>query len=183
MALTGLAVAALAMLVERPMHPYEMFQTMVARGEDSIVKVRPGSLYHAVDRLADAGLVRATGTERAGNRPERTTYEVTDEGRAAFADWVREGLRVPAEEFPRFPHAIGEAHILPREEVAALLSVRIAKLEADRQFLRSVIGQTAAAGKEERLLLDLPYREAVLTAEIAWLTELVSRLRTGDIAW
>ena len=59
--LTPLAVAALALLAERPSHPYEMYQTLVQRSEDRLVKVRPGSLYHTVDRLEAHGFVRATG--------------------------------------------------------------------------------------------------------------------------
>ena len=69
--LTPLGVAALSLLVEEPMHPYEMYQLLVARHEDRLVKVRPGTLYHAVGRLEEQGLVEATGTEREGNRPER----------------------------------------------------------------------------------------------------------------
>ncbi|BAS16724.1 transcriptional regulator protein [Arthrobacter sp. Hiyo8] len=46
-ALTPLGVAALALLVEAPMHPYEMYQLLMARHEDRLVKVRPGTLYHA----------------------------------------------------------------------------------------------------------------------------------------
>ena len=40
--LTPLAVAALALLAEGPTHPYEMYQTLVQRSEDRLVKVRPG---------------------------------------------------------------------------------------------------------------------------------------------
>ena len=63
-ALTPLGVAALSLLVEEPMHPYEMYQLLIARHEDRLVKVRPGTLYHAVGRLEDQGLVTATGTDR-----------------------------------------------------------------------------------------------------------------------
>lgn len=51
--MTGpLAVSALGLLLERPMHPYETVQLLLARWEDRLVKVPPDSLYHVVDRLA-----------------------------------------------------------------------------------------------------------------------------------
>jgi DNA-binding PadR family transcriptional regulator len=75
--LTPLGVSVLALLRERPMHGYEMFQTLTTRRDHRIVKVRPGSLYHVVARLAEHGLIRPSGTGRAGNRPERTTFEIT----------------------------------------------------------------------------------------------------------
>src|SRR6478752_4124160 len=83
-ALTPLGLAALSLLVEEPMHPYEMFQLLIARHEDRLVKVRPGTLYHAVGRLEEQGLVAATGTDREGNRPERTTYKISAAGREAL---------------------------------------------------------------------------------------------------
>ena len=75
---TPLGISVLALLVERPMHPYEMYRLLLERHEDRRVKIRPGSLYHTVDRMAESGLVEATGTERDGGRPERTTYRITD---------------------------------------------------------------------------------------------------------
>src|SRR3954447_10538864 len=96
--LTSLGLAALALLAERPMHPYEMYQTLVHRREDRNVKVRPGSLYHAVDRLAREGLVDAVGVDREGKRPERTSYAITAGGRRALDDRVATMLATPAEE-------------------------------------------------------------------------------------
>ena len=40
--LNPLAVSALALLAERPMHPYEMYQLMLQRREDRVVKVSAG---------------------------------------------------------------------------------------------------------------------------------------------
>ena len=36
-----LAFAVLGSLSERPMHPYEMYQTLLQRREDYLVKIRP----------------------------------------------------------------------------------------------------------------------------------------------
>src|SRR4051794_20993432 len=69
-----LGLMILALLSERPMHPYEMQRLMVARGDDRVVRVQRGSLYPAVERLEQAGLVEADTVERSGKRPERTVY-------------------------------------------------------------------------------------------------------------
>ncbi|WP_143320526.1 PadR family transcriptional regulator, partial [Cellulomonas iranensis] len=65
---TAVTVVVLALLAEQPRHPYDVFQTLVERGDDRLVRVNPGAVYHAVDRLERDGLVEAVGTERAGNR-------------------------------------------------------------------------------------------------------------------
>jgi DNA-binding PadR family transcriptional regulator len=178
-----LAVAAIGLLLERPMHPYEMHQLLLARSEDRLVKVRPGSLYHAIDRLNEEGLVRALGTQREGNRPERTTYEVTPAGVAAMHDWVRSCLREPVNEYPRFPLALGEAHNLPGAEVAVLLEERLAALRADDRLLADSKARVASQEVDERYWVDVPYLRALLAAEIDWLERLVTRLRSGTIVW
>ena len=43
--------------------------------------VKPGSLYGALRRMADEGVIEALRTERVGNLPERTVYAITDDGR------------------------------------------------------------------------------------------------------
>jgi len=178
-----LAVSALGLLLERPMHPYEMVQLLLARSEDRLVKVRPGSLYHVVDRLHADGLVRPVGTERAGNRPERTTYAITPEGVEAMGDWVRQALAAPAAEFPRFPLALSQAHNIPREDVIHRLRRRIVALHG--QDAEVAAGEEVVRGKDlpEPYWLDLPYTRALLAAEIDHLTALVRRIESGDLSW
>lgn len=181
-ALSPLAIAALALLIERDMHPYEMFTTMVERHEELVVKLRAGSLYHAVKRLADDALVVAVGTERDGNRPERTTYAITERGRERLRSTVAGMLAGPTEEYPQFPLAIAEAHNLDRGLVLDLLRSRLAQLEAQlvamRDGLARALGRTA-----EMYLLDLDYLIAMRTAEADWLRRTVGRLDDGTLTW
>ena len=142
--LNPLAFSALGMLIDAPMHPYEMYQLMLARREDRVVKVSAGSLYRAVERLARDGLIVESGTERMGNRPERTVYTVTDAGRDAFDESLEEMLSRSVNEFPEFPLAIGEAHNLPAERVVELLGTR---LDAIRDVL-TADGRTLAQVEE-----------------------------------
>src|SRR6187551_4114033 len=76
-----LMLMVLVLLAEAPMHPYEMQRLMQWRGKDDVVRVQRGSLYPAVERLMRAGLIEPLETERAGRRPERTVYQLTEEGR------------------------------------------------------------------------------------------------------
>lgn len=178
-----LAVAALGLLQERPMHPYEMYQLLIARSEDRLLKVRPGSLYHAVDRMHADGLVRPVGTERAGNRPERTTYAITDEGVEALSEWVRDALATPAPEYPRFPLALGEAHNLGRQEVVPRLRRRLVALAGQEAQLAAGERTVRAKALPEHYWLDLPYARALLAAEIDHLTRLADRIESGDLPW
>jgi DNA-binding PadR family transcriptional regulator len=181
--LTPLGIAALALLVERPMHPYEMYQLLIQRSEDRVVKVRPGSLYHSVDRLARAGLIRATGTEREGNRPERTTYEITEAGQLGLGERISEMLGTPTNEYPEFPLAIGEAHNLPRATVIQLLRSRLNLLGADLTFTEEGLHDLKERGIERRFWLDVEYTKALIEVEIEWLLQLIDDLETGALRW
>ncbi|MEY9954066.1 PadR family transcriptional regulator [Leifsonia sp. EB34] len=181
--LTPLAVAALALLAEGPTHPYEMYQTLVLRSEDRLVKVRPGSLYHTVDRLARQGLVRATGTEREGNRPERTTYEITEEGTRALGERVADIIATPVNEFPEFPLGLGEAHNLPLETVIDLLRNRVGLMRADIALLDDGIHRVRAKGLPEKYWLDVRYLRTTAEAEATALETLIDDLASGAISW
>ena len=78
--LTPLGVMVLALLREGDMHPYEMIRLMRIRRDDRLVAITNGTVYHTVARLERAGLLAEVGVDRDGNRPERTTYAVTDAG-------------------------------------------------------------------------------------------------------
>lgn len=181
--LTALGVASLALLVERPMHPYEMYQLLIQRSEDRIIKVRPGSLYHAVDRLAQQGYLRATGTEREGNRPERTAYEITDAGRLALTARVTEMLSGPVNEYPQFPLAIAEAHNLPKATVIELLNHRLECLRSQLQLLKAGARHVSEKEVQRKYWIDVTYQQAMFAAEISWIENFIGDLEADRIDW
>ena len=66
--------AILALLVERPMHGYEMMQELEAR-TDGVWRPSAGSIYPTLQMLEDEGLVKS---EEIG---DRRRYSLTDAGR------------------------------------------------------------------------------------------------------
>lgn len=181
--LTPLAVAALALLAEGPSHPYEMYQTLMQRSEDRLVKVRPGSLYHTVDRLARHGLVKATGTEREGNRPERTTYAITEDGTLALGERIAEIIGTPVNEYPEFPLGLGESHNLPVETVIALLRRRVGLIRADIAVYDDAIRAIRAKGLPAMYWVDVRYQRAMAEADAATLEALIDELDSGALPW
>jgi DNA-binding PadR family transcriptional regulator len=181
--LTSLGVSVLALLCERPMHPYEMYRLLLDRHEDRMVKVRPGSLYHTVDRLADDALLAAAGTDRDGGRPERTIYRITPDGEGALRERIRTLLAVPVNEYPRFPVALAEAHNLPCVEVLDLLRARVERLDADLAEFDALLGLAAEHVTPEAYLLGGHYLREMVFAELGWLRRLVDRLERKELAW
>ena len=173
----------LSLLSERPMHPYEMYQTLVTRGQDATVKLRPGTLYHAVNWLEAAGYVVATGVEREGNRPERTTYAITTAGRDGLAHAVERLITEPDPEYPEFTVAMGEAHNLPPETVVALLRERVAALEGRLAYVDGRLAGTTARGLPRRFILGGEFAANRVRADIDWLRSVIADIESGAISW
>ncbi|WP_083403602.1 PadR family transcriptional regulator [Curtobacterium sp. MCBA15_001] len=181
--LTPLAFAALGLLAESPMHPYEMFQTMLHRREDENVKVRPGTLYHQIGRLVDLGYAEALGTAREGNRPERTTYAITDHGRAALESGLRRMIAEPADEYPEFHLAVAHVDNLTADDAATALRARVDALRARRDEYDVAATSLQDKRLAERFWLDLSYVRAMLTAQIEWLSATADRIADGVLPW
>jgi DNA-binding PadR family transcriptional regulator len=175
-----LATVLLALLLEAPMHPYRMQRMIRERGQDQLVNVaQRNSVYQALDRLVRDGLARPAGTARDGGRPERTVYEITDEGAATLRQWLTAMVTTPAREFPEFPAALAFLAILPPDEVRTLLRARIAAQE-DRL---AAIEAQAPPGLPRLFLIEDEYRAAVLRAELTWLRAVVDDLASGRLTW
>ncbi|GGL98636.1 PadR family transcriptional regulator [Nakamurella endophytica] len=173
-----LALAVLSTLWTRPMHRYEVASVMRARGKDQDMQIKWGSLYTVVDNMARHGLVEAVETSRQGARPERTTFRITDEGRAELLDWTRELIADPASENPRFAAGLSVLAVLPPDDAAALLHGRLRQVEADIAA-RAAAFDAVAAEVPRLFLLEEDYRMAVMRAEAAWIAGLVAELDSG----
>lgn len=107
----------LSILHEGEATGYEI-RRLCLEGECSyFVEASFGSIYPALAKLEDEGLVTSR-TEQQSGKPSKKVYAITDAGRAAFAEELMGPLgddvfRSPFLLFARF------AHILPRELVEA----------------------------------------------------------------
>src|SRR4029077_4348922 len=80
-------------LVAEPMHVYRMQKLFEQQGKDRVVNVRArASLYQTLERLTRLGLVEVRETVRSAGYPDRTVYAITDAGREAAKQWLREML-------------------------------------------------------------------------------------------
>lgn len=176
-----LALALLSLMAQRPMYPYEMAQTLRARGKEAAIKINWGSLYTVVQNLEKYRFIEATGTVREGRQPERTTYQITAEGMAELRDWMRELLSVPEDEYGGFVAALSEGGILPPDEVVELLRTRLAtldKLNAEHEADLKVWSQRLP----RVLLVESEYQLAMRKAQASWVSGLLTEITEGTIS-
>lgn len=174
-----LALAVLALAVERPMHPYEMATHLRDRGKDQSIEIKWGSLYTVVRNLEKHGFLEAIETVREGRRPERTVYRATDAGRAEMEDWLRELIGTPEKEYPRFEAALSLLPGLHPDEVRQLLTDRLTTLREEIDRSQKTL---AAAGEQmpRLFLIESEYYLALQRAEVEWVEALLAELADGS---
>jgi DNA-binding PadR family transcriptional regulator len=188
-----LALAVLALLFERPMHPYEMAATLKERHKEESIKLRYGSLYTVIDALVKRHDVVAGATSREGNRPERTVYELTPSGLDELRDWMRDLLRHPGKEFTQFEAGLSLLPVLPPEEAVSLLRDRALHLSGKVWQMEGQLAELAQHEIGAMTRQDLPeplarqkfpplfvveseFRLAMVRAELTFVNELVRRI-------
>lgn len=174
-----LALAVLATVYTRPMHRYEMASVMRARGKDQDMDIKWGSLYTVVQNMEKHGFLEVVGTDRAGARPERTIYAITEAGKRELVEWTRELIATPHTEHPRFAAGLSVLAVLTPQEAIALLQDRLGRLEESIDAQRASIAQSGEEGIPRLFLVENEYDLAMLEAEAAWSRSLLDELTSG----
>src|ERR1700758_2023323 len=174
-----LALAVLALLFERPMHPYEMGVILRQRHKEESIKLRYGSLYTVIDLLMRRGLIAAREPERDGKRPERTVYEITAAGRDELHAWMTDLIAEPVKEYPQFEAALCLLPVLPPDEALGLLRARVERIAQNMAALTQHVEAIGELNFPPLFLVETEYRLALTKAEQHFVAELVRKIESG----
>jgi DNA-binding PadR family transcriptional regulator len=174
-----LALAVLALLFERPMHPYEMGVILKQRHKEESIKLRYGSLYTVIDLLLRRAFIVARETGRDGRRPERTVYEITPTGRDELRAWMADLIAEPIKEYPQFEAALCLLPVLPPDEALALLRQRLAAIGQNAAALTQHVEAIGELNLPPLFLVETEYRLALMKAEQQFVAELIQRIESG----
>ncbi|TYB95382.1 PadR family transcriptional regulator [Micromonospora sp. WP24] len=153
----------------QPVHGYDVRRELLSWSADKWANVQPGSIYHALRKLTEEGLLRAVATEQVGGRPARTTYEITEKGQDEFESLLRGlwwQLNEPADPFTA---AFSFLPALPREEAAAALRNRANLLRAGTAWMRTS--------------LESDWLRDTKPVHVGWMFELWTARAEAEIAW
>ena len=153
----------------QPVHGYDVRRELQSWRAEEWASVAPGSIYHALRKLADEGLLEEVATEKPGKRPTRTTYRITPKGDTEFEELLRQywwGYQQPIDPFLA---GFGFLPALPPREAAAALRNRT-------RLLRAVVDS-------HRFALASEWMQQTKPAHVAWMFELVVARLEAEIAW
>jgi DNA-binding PadR family transcriptional regulator len=175
-----LALAVLALLAEKPMHPYEISSTLRERAKEQSIKLNYGSLYSVVDSLVRHKLIDVQETVREGRRPERTVYSITDLGRIEMVDWLSDLLAVPVKEYLQFEAALSLMPVLSPDEVIRLLEVRRTRLDAELAANDGIMAKMGEHGMPYLWTIEVDYMQTLRRAEREFVVNTIDRLRKSE---
>jgi DNA-binding PadR family transcriptional regulator len=180
-----LALAILGLLENGPLHPYGIQRLIKQWGKDQVVNVgQRTSLYRMIVRLEEAGLIAVGTTERDERYPERTTYHLTDAGRAVCREWLADILTTPRNEFPEFPAALSFVMLLTPETAGELFVERRDRLRKRITELDTELNAEYDGTPVPRFaLLETEYVRAITDAEVHWIDGILEDLRNGALTW
>jgi DNA-binding PadR family transcriptional regulator len=153
----------LALFADGPKYRYQLRTEFDARTGGTWA-LNVGQVYTTLDRLARDGYVRSVGDNDDG----REVFAITDQGRAALADWF--GTPVTDTDRPRSELAIklSMAAADPRADVA--LVVQTQRTESMRQMRDFTdLRRQAEQDDDDAWLLFLDHLIFALESEIRWL--------------
>jgi DNA-binding PadR family transcriptional regulator len=126
----------LGLLQRRNLHGYEI-KRVIEEHMGDWASIAFGSIYFALAKLAKEGLVRRVSVGKEGNRPSRTVYGITNEGRKEFRRMLEDLWRSPQRQFFAFDVALFFSSSLPSKNIMRYLEQRIEHTqEAFRQLGR-----------------------------------------------
>jgi PadR family transcriptional regulator AphA len=162
----------LGLLTQQPMSGYDI--KLELQNLDWLVgNPSYGSLYPALHALEEDGLVTVE-VESRRNRPSRKVYSITETGRAALNDWIKQPTGSNAS-MKTFVRRLILADNFSRVGLITQLHQRRAQVTAQRAALNDThIGEYEDVGFGQQLALD--YGMALAEAEVAWLDSTLDRL-------
>ena len=174
MELSPTARVILGMLAVEPRSGYDI-KAIVDNSTRFFWAASYGQIYPELKRLSERGLIEADAAAEGGRR--RTAYRLTDAGRDAFADWIRD---------PELTHELRDegllklffAGVLGREEAIAVLE---AARERYAQKHEALLAIQPRAMETQRFgpLAVLSYGLGMTEFAIEWCDENLKRLKEG----
>ena len=128
----------------QPVHGYDVRRELLSWNVEQWANVAPGSVYHALRKLAEEGLLAEVSTAQVGNRPARTTYQVTPKGEREFGELLRKywwDYKTPIDPFG-----------VPVEEIQQGIRHGVRKVNVDtdgRLAITAAVREAIAANPEE----------------------------------
>ena len=166
----------LGLLLDRPMHGYDLYQMIKHEGIDGWFSISAAGVYYSLRKLRDQGYV-VESRQRRGGSASKSIYRLTGDGRAAFVEAMEAELASQEESCLDYDLPIYLLNKLPVERALPPLERREAWLAERAEKARAAVTTQHARGSSSLKLAILDHRQRFLEMEKAWLAEVTATIR------
>jgi DNA-binding PadR family transcriptional regulator len=167
--------------IKQPVHGYDVRRELESWQAERWANIAYGSIYFALNKMADEGLVQVVDTGQTGKGPARTTYTITQEGEAEFQRLLREYWWEPRTVIDPFQVALTFITELPRDEVLAALRHRAAAARAKAEELELEIRSKSESGTPRHVTENMRLAAYHVETDARWAEEMIAKVERGDL--
>jgi DNA-binding PadR family transcriptional regulator len=168
----------------QPVHGYALVRELMSWKVDLWAGVKSGSIYHALAKMADEGLLERVDVDQVGGRPARTPYRLTAPGEREYQRLLHHELWGYRQVVDPFQVAFTLVRDVPPAEAAGALRHRAQLL---RGWCEGV--EASLDGPVEEWSHQPPHVAEMLRlavgrsrAEIEWCERVADRAEKGELA-
>ena len=158
------------LLSEGPLHGYRIKRILDDNSLRFWFPIETGSIYAVLRSLEKGGFIETELVERDGQRPERTRFRITKDGRAHFQALLQRAWGDSPRPSDPIDLALAARSELEEGEVERLLSARAESLRARLDDLSEHAASSPAPEIVDRM-------QILTQAELTWVEALLSKER------
>jgi DNA-binding PadR family transcriptional regulator len=166
----------------KPIHGYDVRRTLELWNAEQWANIAYGSIYFALNKMAEEGMIESTGSDQLGNRPARTSYVIADPGHQEFERLLREYWWEAKPVIDPFQVAITFMDRLPRDELLAALRHRADTLRTTlAAWDWGVSSKMSAPSTPRHVAAQLALSKAYSETTLRWLEQVIAQVERGEL--
>ncbi|MBN1179024.1 MAG: DUF4388 domain-containing protein [Anaerolineae bacterium] len=173
--LTKNDLLVLGVLLDRPMHGYEISQYVKAEGVSHWFNISTAAIYYSLNKLHRQELISETRSRGGGT--DKSVYHLTENGRREFFAGMEAALTSEEPEYFEYDLGIFLLNKLPQERALTLLQKRIEFLRRHRDILSQALDQERSSGSHPLRMAILEHSAACVRLETEWLAKIIQQMQ------
>ncbi|GII91375.1 PadR family transcriptional regulator [Sinosporangium siamense] len=167
----------MGVLLDGPLHGYEVRRKLELWGADSWANVAYGSIYHGLSKMADEGLLEIIESGKGG----KTVYGITQAGRDHFYFLLGEYWCDVKPIVDPFQVAVTFMDRMSEGRLLALMHERTQQLTATVGMMARARGGKQGFGAPRHVDESLDMIRSMLQVQLDWLEQAIPRVKDNDL--
>lgn len=174
-----LQIFILGKLSQGEHHPYDI-KKQVFKPLDNMITINDGTLYYNFEVLQKKGYIKKIKVTQTDNRPEKTTYGITDKGRKALEDEIYSVFQNYTSINSLYSSLLFLDHV-DKQKLAYIIEELIAKLNMKIQHIESIDTSLIQIPEKAKppVMLIAEHANHTMKNDLEWLQKLLAFVRNG----